>query len=120
MYDERLAQASYLIGCKRPGEALVVDPNRDVERYMEPARREGLRVAHVTETHIHADFVSGARELARRAGARLYLSGMGGPDWQYRFAGEAGAELLQDGVALHGRRARAGGDAHAGAHARST
>ena len=96
-YDERLAQASYLVGCQRTGEALVVDPNRSVAHYMEAARREGLRVTHVTETHIHADFVSGALDLARRAGARLYLSGAGDPDWQYRFAAEAGADLLSDG-----------------------
>jgi hydroxyacylglutathione hydrolase len=97
LYDERLAQASYLIGCQTTGEALVVDPNRRVEQYLGAAQREGLRVAHVTETHIHADFVSGARELAHRAGARLYLSGMGGPGWQYAYAADAGAELLQDG-----------------------
>jgi hydroxyacylglutathione hydrolase len=97
LYDERLAQASYLIGCQATGEALVIDPNRRVEQYLETAKREGLRVAHVTETHIHADFVSGARELAHRAGARLYLSGMGGAGWQYAYADEARAELLRDG-----------------------
>jgi hydroxyacylglutathione hydrolase len=97
LYDEKLAQASYLIGCETSGEALVVDPTRSVDRYLDMARREGLRVMHVTETHIHADFVSGSRELAHRAGARLYLSGMGGPSWQYRFAGEAGAVMLEDG-----------------------
>ena len=63
-YDTKLAQASYLIGCQRTGEAVVVDPNRDVEQYVDAAAKEGLRVTHVTETHIHADFVSGARELA--------------------------------------------------------
>ncbi len=97
LYDERLAQASYLIGCQTSGEALVVDPNREVGQYLELARREGLRLTHVTETHIHADFVSGARQLAVVAGARLLLSGMGGPGWQYGFAAESGAELLQAG-----------------------
>jgi hydroxyacylglutathione hydrolase len=97
LYDEKLAQASYLIGCETSGEALVVDPNRAIDRYMELARREGLRVTHVTETHIHADFVSGSRELAQHAGARLYLSGAGGPNWHYRFADEAGAVVLTDG-----------------------
>ncbi len=97
LYDEKLAQASYLIGSEATGEAVVVDPNRAVDRYLDMARREGLRVTHVTETHIHADFVSGSRELAQRAGARLYLSGAGGPNWQYRFAGEAGATILEDG-----------------------
>ena len=72
-YDKPLAQASYMIGCQRTGEAVVVDPNRDVQQYLDTAAKEGLRVTHVTETHIHADFVSGARELAaahrRRAAA---------------------------------------------------
>ena len=96
-YDTGLAQASYLIGCPASGEALVVDANRDVEQYMRAAAEEGLSVTHVTETHIHADFVSGSRELAHRTGARLLLSGEGGPDWQYAFAAEAGATLLHDG-----------------------
>lgn len=98
LYDERLAQASYLLGCERSGEALVVDPDRDAEQYVEMARREGLRIAHVTETHIHADFVSGARELARRTGARLYLSGEGGAGWQYGYANQADAVVLRDGA----------------------
>ncbi|MDB4880073.1 MAG: Zn-dependent hydrolase [Gemmatimonadetes bacterium] len=96
-YDTSLAQASYLVGCQRTGEAVVVDPNRDVEQYVDAAAREGLRVTHVTETHIHADFVSGARELARRTGAQLLLSGEGGDDWTYAFAADAGARLLRDG-----------------------
>jgi hydroxyacylglutathione hydrolase len=96
-YDEKLAQASYLLGCSATGEALVVDPNRDVEQYLEAAKREDLSVTHVTETHIHADFVSGARELAERASATLYLSAEGGEDWKYAFAAEAGAVLLRDG-----------------------
>jgi hydroxyacylglutathione hydrolase len=96
-HDPKLAQTSYLLGCPASGEALVVDPNRNIEQYLQAAAAEGLRIAHVTETHIHADFVSGARELARRAGARLYLSGAGGDDWQYQYATEAGATLLQDG-----------------------
>jgi hydroxyacylglutathione hydrolase len=96
-YDQKLAQASYLIGCNATGEALIVDPNRDVDPYLQAASAEGLRVTHVTETHIHADFVSGARELADRAGARLYLSGAGGERWSYGYAAEAGATLLRDG-----------------------
>jgi hydroxyacylglutathione hydrolase len=96
-YDARLAQASYLIGCARTGEALVVDANRDYEQYVEAARSENLRVSWVTETHIHADFVSGSRELAAHTGARLLLSAAGGPDWSYQYAREAGAELLTDG-----------------------
>lgn len=96
-YDEPLAQASYVVGCTRAGEALVVDANRDVERYLELAAAEGVRITHVTETHIHADYVSGSRELAERTGATLYLSAEGGPDWQYAFARETGAVRLRDG-----------------------
>jgi hydroxyacylglutathione hydrolase len=96
-YDDKLAQASYLVGCAATGEALVVDPNRDVEQFMEAAEREGMRITHVTETHIHADFVSGARELAERTGAALYLSAEGGEQWQYAFAHDARATLLRDG-----------------------
>ena len=96
-YDPKLAQASYLVGCTVSGEALVVDPNRDVAPYRESAEADGLRIAHVTETHIHADFVSGARELAQRTKARLYLSAAGGQDWQYDYAESAGAVPLRDG-----------------------
>ena len=96
-YDEKLAQASYLVGCSATGEALVIDPNRDVLQYLRAAEAEGLRVTHVTETHIHADFVSGGRELAAHSGARLFLSNEGAPDWQYAFAGEPGIVLLSDG-----------------------
>ncbi len=96
-FDEKLAQASYLIGCNQTGEALVVDANRDVEQYIRAAEREGVRITHVTETHIHADFVSGSRELAYRTGAQLYLSDEGDADWKYLFAREAGAVLLKHG-----------------------
>ena len=73
-YDDKLAQASYLVGCAATGEALVIDANRDVDQYLRAAEGEGVQITHVTETHIHADFVSGARELARRTGATLLLS----------------------------------------------
>src|SRR5688500_19791043 len=93
-YDDKLAQASYLIGCAATGEALVVDPNRDVDQYVRAAESEGVEVTHVTETHIHADFVSGARELARRTGATLYLSDEGDESWKYAYARDSRAVLL--------------------------
>ncbi len=66
-----LAQASYMIGSE--GEAAVIDPRRDVDAYLEEARSQGLTIRHVVETHLHADFVSGHRELAQRTGARIYF-----------------------------------------------
>lgn len=83
IYDDKLAQAAYLIGCQRTGEALVIDPQRDVDRYIEEAARQGVRITAIAETHIHADFLSGARELAERTGATLFLSDEGGEDWKY-------------------------------------
>jgi hydroxyacylglutathione hydrolase len=99
-YDDSLAQASYLIGCEATGEAIVVDANRDLEQYTETAAGQKLRITHVTETHIHADYVSGSRELARLTGATLLLSAMGGRDWQYAFAESDGAVLLRDDTAI--------------------
>jgi hydroxyacylglutathione hydrolase len=85
--DPALAQYSYLIGCQRTGEAVVVDPERDIDRYLEIAKHEGLKVTAVAETHIHADFVSGAREFAAAdPSIKLYLSAEGGPDWQSEWA----------------------------------
>jgi hydroxyacylglutathione hydrolase len=97
IYHDGLAQASYLIGCQATGEAIVIDPNRDIGQYIEAAQRAGLRITAVTETHIHADYVSGARELAQRTGAQLYLSNMGPAEWKYAYAGKAGATLLHHG-----------------------
>jgi len=95
-YDEKLAQASYLIGCGRSGDAIVIDANRDSAQYLRAAEAEKVKITHVTETHIHADYVSGTRELAAATGARIYLSAEGGPDWQYAFAKSDGATLLRD------------------------
>jgi hydroxyacylglutathione hydrolase len=96
-FHEGLAHASYLIGCPQTGEALIVDANRDIGQYIAAAKSAGLRVTHVTETHIHADYVSGSRELAAATGAVLLLSAEGGQDWQYKFAREEGATFLRDG-----------------------
>lgn len=92
IFDPKLAQYAYLIGCQRTGEALIIDPERDVDRYLTLAAEEGLRITAVAETHIHADFLSGARELAERGGVTLYLSAEGGADWQYEWAAPAEAK----------------------------
>ncbi len=83
LYDDKLAQASYIIGCQAVGEALIIDPQRDVDRYIQACVKEGLEITAVAETHIHADFLSGARELAEKTGATVYLSDEGDADWKY-------------------------------------
>jgi len=98
--DDHLAQNAYLIGCQKTGEAIVIDPERDVERYIEAAAKENLRLVAVTETHVHADFLSGTRELAHRLpDIRVLLSAEGGDDWQYRWPAADGRDvtLLHDG-----------------------
>ena len=84
--DSALAQNAYLIGCQRSGEAIVIDPERDIDRYLKLAAQNGLRIVAVAETHIHADYLSGARELVERHAATAYLSAEGGPDWQFDWA----------------------------------
>ncbi|RMH62978.1 MAG: MBL fold metallo-hydrolase [Calditrichaeota bacterium] len=93
IYEEGLAQASYFVGCQATKDAIVIDPKRDVDTYLEIAKRKNFRIAFITETHIHADFLSGSRELAELTGARMLLSDEGGPDWQYSFPHEG----LKDG-----------------------
>src|SRR6218665_2470937 len=85
IYDKTLAQGSYLVGCQATGEALVIDARRDIDVYLEIARQNNLRITHIAETHIHADFLCGSRELAFATGAKMYLSDEGGEDWQYLF-----------------------------------
>ncbi len=88
IYDEDLAQASYLIGCQANGTAVVVDGRRDIAVYQDLAAKNNMKIVAVTETHIHADYLSGTRELAAATGAEIYVSGEGGPDWQYEFEGK--------------------------------
>ena len=85
VYDKTLAQASYVIGCQKEGVAIVVDPKRDVDTYLKIAEDNNLKITHVAETHIHADFLSGSRELQALTGAELYLSDEGGEGWEYEF-----------------------------------
>ena len=85
IYDKSLAQASYFIGCQKAGVAAVIDAKRDVDTYLEIAKANNMKITHIMETHIHADFLAGSRELAKLTGADLYLSDEGGADWQYEF-----------------------------------
>jgi hydroxyacylglutathione hydrolase len=77
-----LAHASYLIGSD--GEAAVVDPQRDVDEYLEDAAAHGLQIRYVIETHLHADFVSGHREIAARTGAQIIFGDKAGVEFTHR------------------------------------
>jgi len=88
IYDKSLAQASYFIGCQAKGEAIVIDAQRDIDVYLDIANQNNLKITHIAETHIHADFLCGSRELAAVTGAKMYLSDEGGEDWQYQFSHE--------------------------------
>src|SRR3569832_54563 len=97
IYDPVLAQYAYLIGCQRSGEAAVVDPLRDIDRYRALASQEGLRITAAVETHILADFVSGVREFAADPSVRAYVSAEGGLDWQSEWAqGMPNVKYLRD------------------------
>lgn len=96
-YDQKLAHASYMVGCQRTKEAVIVDPGRDIEQYLEMADREGVRITSVAETHIHADYVSGARELADRVGTKLYVSDEGPAEWKYLYLDEYDHQLVHEG-----------------------
>lgn len=99
-YDDTLAQASYLIACEQAREAIIIDANRDVDRHVRAAAAHRFRIAYVTETHIHADFLSGSRDLARAARASLLLSDHGTDEWRYEYAAREGAKLLRDGDSI--------------------
>jgi hydroxyacylglutathione hydrolase len=96
-YDSKLAQASYLVGCGATGEAIVIDPLRDIRPYLAMADELGMRIVAVAETHIHADYLSGTRELSAATGATMVLSDEGDADWKYGFADDPLAKLVRDG-----------------------
>lgn len=96
-YLEGLAHASYLVGCG--GEAAVVDPQRDVDVYVEEAARHGIAIGRVIVTHVHSDFVTGHRELGERTGARIYLGPGSGAGFAHEVARD-GDELALGGARL--------------------
>ncbi|MEW4309492.1 MBL fold metallo-hydrolase [Rossellomorea marisflavi] len=100
-FDEKLAHMSYLIGCQKTGEALVIDPARDVAPYHVTAKKEGLTISAAAETHIHADYLSGIRELAGSGGVKLYVSDEGDQEWKYQYLNDYEHELLKDGSAFY-------------------
>ncbi|MEC2746176.1 MBL fold metallo-hydrolase [Bacillus cereus] len=97
-YDEKLAHASYLVGCQKEGVAIVIDPSRYIEQYIEFAKKEGMEVIAAAETHIHADFLSGSRELSNLYHANLYVSDEGDFDWKYQYLNEGRYQLVSEGT----------------------
>lgn len=83
-YDNNLSQASYLVGCQRTGEAIIIDPVRDLSKYIEVADTENLTITQATETHIHADFASGIRDAAEQLNANIYVSGESDDQLSYK------------------------------------
>lgn len=77
MFDQKLSQFTYLMGCSDTGKAILIDPQRDIQQYLTLAEAHGFRITAVAETHVHSNFLSGAREVAARLGAQVYLSGEG-------------------------------------------
>jgi hydroxyacylglutathione hydrolase len=98
-YDDSLAQASYLIGCERSREAIVFDPNV-LETYQGTLTRHRMKIRYVAETHIHADYLSGGRQLAREHKATLLLSSHGGKDWSYSTSPTDSVRLVKGGDSI--------------------
>lgn len=98
IFEEKLAQYAYLIGCQRTGEAVVIDPMRDIKRYEELAAKHKLTIVAAAETHIHADYLSGMREFAEK-GVKIYVSDEGNADWKYEWVigSDYNYQLLKDG-----------------------
>lgn len=96
-FDEYLAHMSYLVGCQRTGEAIIIDPARNIDQYLEVAEKEELTITAAAETHIHADYLSGAKEIAKQCDATLYLSDEGDKNWKYAFVDEVKHVLLREG-----------------------
>jgi len=83
--ESKLSQYAYLIGCQHTREAVIVDPQRDIDRYLEIAAANNLRIVAAAETHIHADYLSGLREFAGRCGVKILISDEGGSAWRYEW-----------------------------------
>ena len=97
IFEEGLAQGSYIVGDSESGVALVVDPRRDIDVYLRVAEDNELKIVAVTETHIHADYLSGSHELAQATGATLCLSGCGEGEWAYKAPNSGAFRFVRDG-----------------------
>ena len=97
-FDEKLAQYAYMIGCQANGTAVVIDPMRDIDQYIDHAAKQNLTIVAATDTHIHADYISGLREFAER-GVKVYASDEGDADWKYEWLknSDYDYEFMKDG-----------------------
>ncbi|WP_069131976.1 MBL fold metallo-hydrolase [Rhodohalobacter halophilus] len=97
-FDEKLAQYAYLVGCQANGTAVIIDPMRDIDQYIDHAANQNLTITAAVDTHIHADYISGLREFAER-GVKVYASDEGDKDWKYEWlkGSDYDYELLKDG-----------------------
>ena len=97
-FDDKLAQYAYMIGCQANGTAVVLDPMRDIDQYIDHAADQGLTIVAAADTHIHADYISGLREFAER-GVKVYASDEGDKDWKYEWLKDSDYDyqLLNDG-----------------------
>ncbi|ASN05795.1 MBL fold metallo-hydrolase [Virgibacillus necropolis] len=95
-FDESLAQMSYMVGCERTGEAIVIDPARCIDPYLKIAKQKRFKIIASAETHIHADFLSGSREIAENYNATVYVSDEGDESWKYHQVEGVDYMLLKD------------------------
>lgn len=101
-FIEGLGCASYLIGCESAGVAAVVDPDREVGKYLDAAQARGLRITHILETHLHADHVSGNTDLAARSGADIYVHELAGALFPHKPL-KSGEVLMLGNIRLEAR-----------------
>ncbi|MDA9264765.1 MBL fold metallo-hydrolase [Planctomycetota bacterium] len=99
--NEQLSQVAYLIGCQKTGEAILIDPLRDVEQYVQIAEENKLKIIATLDTHIHADYLSGGREISNRFGVKVFVSGEGGEDWFPRWVSQDTEANKIDHQVLH-------------------
>jgi glyoxylase-like metal-dependent hydrolase (beta-lactamase superfamily II)/rhodanese-related sulfurtransferase len=96
-FVDGLGCASYLVGCESQGVAAVIDPERDVQKYLDLAREKGVRITHIIETHLHADHVSGNTDLAARTGAQIFIHEAAGAEYPHQPLKDGG--VLEIGAA---------------------
>ncbi|MCB9435965.1 MAG: MBL fold metallo-hydrolase [Anaerolineales bacterium] len=99
-FIQGLGCASYIVGCEGEGVAAVVDPDRDIQKYLDTAAARGLTITHIIETHLHADHISGNTELAQRTGASIYVHEAGEVEFEHHTLTD-GDELALGNIRLH-------------------